>query len=318
MPGEALSADDFAARYGQPPSSFIKPSAPPSQSQPQPLSGPGLMPPGTVPTGMQTNPRAPDVGMVPLSADAQQQIGLMKVQGLMGDRAGVQSSQDILNSDPTYLARVAQGKGMGKNATLVAAKQSAGSQIITGLDRLEDLINSADDPTIKGSMGPYNMSKVHPWTVAPLHPTAYFAPEDMTPPQAAQAYAPNPTNAKNWDFQNTMEHLVDALTEQFVGATGGAGNNMSDNRQKIFTDTMGRMRNATNKEEMLKIANTARHAIADTFYIPPYLPVLSPDQARNSPPGTLFKTLDGRPARVPGAPMGAFSNGNSGGGDGQQ
>lgn len=314
MPGEVLSAQDFAARYGKPPEAFASP--PPSQS-PQPLSGPGLMPPGTVATGMQTNPNAPDAGMVPLSADAQRQIALMKVQGLMGDRAGVQSSQDILNSDPTYLARVAQGKGMGKNASLIAAKQSAGSQIITGLDRLQDLINGADDSVIKGSMGPYNMSKVHPWTVAPLSPTAYFAPEDMTPPQAAQAYNPSTENAKNWDFQNAMEHLVDALTEQFVGATGGAGNNMSDSRQKIFTDTMGRLRNATSKDEMLKIANTARQTIADTFYIPPHLPVLTPEQARKAPPGTMFKTLDGRPARVPGAPLGAFSNGTDAG-SGQQ
>ena len=298
---DVLTPEEFAARYGAAPSTFVKPPAP------QPLTGGGMMPPGTAPGGMQPNARAPDASMVPLSANSQQEMNLMRVYGLMGDRAGVQSSQDILNADPTYLARKTQATDMGKNAALLASKQGAGTSILTGVDKLQDLISGADDDVLKGSMGPYNMSKVHPYTVTPLSPSAYLAPQDMTPPEAAQAYNPSEKNAKNWDFQNRMEHLIEGLTVQFIASTGGAGNNMSDARQQAFTDAMGRMRQATTKDEMMKIVDDARHVISNTFYIPPTIPVLSPEQARSAAPGTVFKTPDGRTLRVPGIPSGGSS-----------
>lgn len=258
MPFVDVDYDPFAAPAGGS-------GGAPGAAAPTPLQAPGQMPPGTAPGRLQAQPDAPDASMVPLSADAQRAQKLMRVNGLMGNRSGVQDENDILQADPTYEARKNQAVEMGKNAAILAGKQAAGSQILTGVDRLQDILTGADDKTVKSAMGPYNLSMVHPYTVVPTSPTAYLAPQEMTPVQAAAAYNPNDTTNAAYDFQNRINHLVGGLTEQFVASTGGAANNMSDSRQRVFEETMGALRNATSKDEALKIVGDARNIIRDTF-----------------------------------------------------
>lgn len=74
---------------------------------------------------------------------------------------------------------------------------------------------------------------------------------------------------QGYNTHNRLTHAVDALTTAFVAAGNRGGVQMSDNRQKAFTDTLGRMMHATNPEEFNRIVEDANHFITQTFELAP-------------------------------------------------
>jgi len=71
---------------------------------------------------------------------------------------------------------------------------------------------------------------------------------------------------KAWDLQNRLLHDIEGLTTKFIMTSGG-GVNMSDSRQKAFTDTIGAMLYATTPEQFHNIANDAENILRETFGI---------------------------------------------------
>lgn len=74
---------------------------------------------------------------------------------------------------------------------------------------------------------------------------------------------------QGYNTHNRLTHAVDALTTAFVAAGNRGGVQMSDSRQKAFTDTLGRMMHATNPEEFNRIVEDANHFITQTFELAP-------------------------------------------------
>ena len=184
-------------------------------------------------------------------------------------------------SSPGRLLRAEQAKTVGKELGSVEERQRAGTQVLKGFGDLRDAIAGADDATVSAALGPYNMSQVPPsersWSLSALRD-----PNTMTRPQADAAYRPTPQREKIWNFQNLVTHLVDGLTEEFVASAGRSGVQMSDARQKVFEETMGRMRQATSKSEALKIAGHAEDIIRDSFALPRAAPTPKADLSKMS------------------------------------
>jgi hypothetical protein len=180
---------------------------------------------------------------------------------------GGKNMSQILNNAPAHKGAQTYQEGLGKNAAALDERKRAGSEVIPGINELRAMISSASDADWKTAMGPYNTSQQPPSAEVPFSLGAWRS-DKMTPTQARAAFAPSDANAKAWNLQNQVNHLVNALTEQYVAAAGKGGINMSDARQKVFEETMGALRGATTRQEALKILGTAENTTRNVFGLP--------------------------------------------------
>lgn len=242
---------------------------PKPQTGPQLSSTPGTMPPGTAASRLQPQEGAPDANMVPLSAEAEQAKRLMLSRAVRGDRAGVQGAYDLMKVDPTYQAREKQAQKMGENAADLAARQTAGTRIIPGIKSLVDMVQKVPDADWEKIGGAYNTVKMPPRAEVPLSIASWSAPE-MTPTQARAAFGPFASNAdyqRHWAMQNQMDHLIEALTEQNVGA-GNKNVGGSDARMELVKSLLHKALAAPNKEAARAVLEDAEHTTRSIYGLP--------------------------------------------------
>ena len=267
--------------------------------------------PGSTPGGMQPVEGAPDLRMVPLSPEAEQFKRMGVVGGYLNNRALATAGTNLYEHDPTQISRATAAKGTGPAAEL-AKRQAGGQRIIPGIEALRRMIEETDEPTWSLAAGPYNAQVMRPEVEFPMHPTAWKAPE-MTPVQARRIWGvplvgndPNSeANQKAWKKHNDLDHLVNALAEQYIGAVpGGAGAVNSDAKLKVFVDTIKRIMFANDTQGAHDVLDTAEDASRNVFALGPRLgsyanpvPASDPASVAHLRKGTWIKTPDGRVLR---------------------
>lgn len=206
---------------------------------PTPLEGPGMMPPGTTPSRMVAQEGAPDANMVPLSAQAQQAQRMLPVMGMMGDRAGVMSQKDILDADPTYLARKNQALKMGDNAALLSSKQQAATRIYQQLNSLEQKMQAWKDhapSAFNAGTGPYNSNE---WM------------------QLGTGWA----NRGGQAFNTLLNHDIKKLAGLYRDIPGGVGGQGTDSQDTRFEKAMGEWISAPDPDTAFAILQSAKEMI---------------------------------------------------------
>jgi hypothetical protein len=248
----------------------------PTPGQPQAAPASPVMAPGVTPTGLPTAPPAgaPTAASGAVSPSMQSNPSYFSPEdraiyrtALLNPRAAA-----ALEKTPGFIQRKTEAETVGKELGSLQERQRGGGDILKGMDTLTDLINSSDDETLSGAIGPNNYARVTPSAVAPLDYNAWTAPkpdkyEDLpTRAKANYMYNKTPQAEKAYNLQNSIDHLTSTLTDEFIGATNGI--KMSDSRQAEFKAAIGALRDSTTKEEALKIAKTARAMIENTFHLP--------------------------------------------------
>ncbi len=204
-----------------------------------PLQGPGLQPPGTHEGRMVARENAPDASMVGLSSNAQSALNMMPVFGFMGDRAGVQGQMDILNSDPTYLARKKQAEAMGTNAAQLSAKQQAATGVLGELNSLETKLKAWKQhapSAYNAATGPYNSNE-------------YV--------QYATGWANRGGQALNTLLHHDIEKLA-GLYRDLPSAQGGSG---TDAQDANFKSAMGKWLESPDPDNALAVLASAKDMI---------------------------------------------------------
>lgn len=230
---------------------------------------------------------------------------------------GPRAAATALEQAPGLVHQREYAKKIADNQANLEERQRAGLDILPGIDALRDMVAKAKDEDWKYAAGPYNAQKQPASNEVWLSPSAWRAPE-MTPTQARASYgwgANNQEYQRQWKLQNDMEHLVGALTDQYVASAGkvAAG---SDARMELFKDLMKRMMFAPTKEDAMHILETAEASARNTFHLPHKQPdtktkgppgasrenplaVKTPTDARRYPSGTWIRLPDGEIGRVP-------------------
>lgn len=243
-------------------------SAPPSQRAGDP----------TALTGPTASPRMQTVQPYQTDEDWNQ-IALTAALGEK-NRGIVQAIQSTPGRQQRLKEAEAVGTAQGKYQEL----QRHGAANLRLLDQIRATFNEASPDIQTEAIGPQNTTKLpprqplmipglniavpfmeQPTTVDPRTGIPYN--EEMTPVRRNAIVNPNDDKAKKaWNLQNRLEHDIEGLTTKFI-MTAGAGANMSDARQKAFTDTIGAMVKATSPEEFHNIANDAENILRETFGI---------------------------------------------------
>lgn len=187
-----------------------------------------------------------------------------------------------LQQTPGRLQRVKEAEAVGTAQGKFQELQRHGAANLRLLDQIRATFNEAEPDTQRGAIGPENTTKMpakrplmvggyaipfteQPTTVDPRTGMPYA--EEMTPVKRNAIVNQNDEKSrKAWDLQNRLEHDIEGLTTKFI-MTAGAGANMSDARQKAFTDTIGAMIKAKTPEEFHNIANDAENILRETFGI---------------------------------------------------
>lgn len=196
-----------------------------------------------------------------------------------------------IQSTPGRQQRMKEAEAVGAAQGKYQELQRHGAANMRLLDQIRATFNEADPQTQSAAIGPQNTTRMpakqplmiggyaipfmeQPTTVDPRTGIPYG--EEMTPVLRNAIVKPNDEQAqKAWNLQNRLEHDIEGLTTKFI-MTAGAGANMSDARQKAFTDTIGAMIKASSPEEFHNIANDAENILRETFG-------LSMPQASNLP-----------------------------------
>lgn len=239
---------------------------------------------------------------------------VMRAKLLGGPRAAATA----LEQAPGLVYQREYGKKVAGNQAALEDRQRAGFDILPGIDQLRRMVREANDVDWKNAAGPYNAQKQPASNEVWLSPSAWRAPE-MTPTQARASYgwsAGDKQNQDAWRLQNEMEHLIGAVTDQYVAAVG-KGVAGSDARMELFKDLMRRMMTAPTRAEAEKILDTAEASARNTFHLPTNpeghkatqvppgaarenpLAVKTPADARRYPSGTWIRMPDGGIGRVP-------------------
>lgn len=204
-----------------------------------PLTTPDQMPPGTAPGRMVAQENAPDASMVPLSANAQGAQNMMSVMGLMGDRAGVMSQNDILQADPTYQARKKEAEQMGTTAGNLDRKREAGTRVFDSLNQLEQKARAWYDhapSAFNGAIGPWNSND-------------YL--------QTATGWANRGAQAAHTMFDHDIEKMVAEYREMpSTGASQG-----SDAQDLTFKNAMGKWQSAPDADTAFAILQSAKDLV---------------------------------------------------------
>ena len=207
----------------------------------------------------------------------------------------------ILDLSPVTKYNTAYAQETAKNRAGLVDRQRAGAHVEAQLNRLVDTIKGAPDDMLEGAIGPYNTT-----------PYASYIPfmGGHTVPElraiTGNAFGYNKTASAPYDLQIQINHLVDGLTTAFISSASRTGMTMSDSRQRAFEDTMGRMRKATNRNDVYKIANHARGIIRDVFGVEDVsaerqggpvptegdAPVVTKSEFEKLPPGSPFIAAD--------------------------
>ena len=204
-----------------------------------PLAGPGLMPPGTTPGRMVAQENAPDASMVPLSSNAQDAIDMMGVMGLIGDRAGVMSQKDILDTDPTYRARNKEADQMGTTAGNLDRKREAGTRVFDSLNQLEQKARAWQEhapSAFNGAIGPWNSND-------------YL--------QMGTGWANRGAQAAHTMF----EHDIDKLTAEYREMPSTGASSGSDAQDAIFKSAMGKWQSAPDPDTAFAILQSAKDLV---------------------------------------------------------
>lgn len=208
-------------------------------AKPEPLAGPGQMPPGVSPSRMQAQPHAPDAHMVPLSEEAQQAQSLMRWKTLTGEKGGVQGAMDLLKTDPTYQAREKQAHKMGEDAGTLAAKQGAATRVYEAMNELEQ--------------------KARAWLEHA--PSAFNAATGEYYSMPSVQFATGWMNTGGQAFHRMMEHDISKLTALYreMPSTGKGGG--SDAQDANFKNAMGEFMKAKTPEQFFAILQSAKGLI---------------------------------------------------------
>ncbi len=224
--------------------------------------------PHSMPGGLQPNPDAPPAPIMPLSPAAAhlQDVGLFG--GLGGNRALAGFAEQQFAKDPSVINRGEVAKDAAKQASDYAAKQSSGTQLISGIRALIDRTHSMPEETWARSFGPENSTVVPVKTVVGYyHPTAWSMP-DMEQVKARALYYPTPENKaafKNW---NEMHHLYEAATEGLLGTANKAAAG-SDARMEVFKDMIQRAGQSPDRAGAIRIAHDAEDRIRKNSFMGP-------------------------------------------------
>jgi len=264
--------------------------------------------PGSKPGGMQPLEGAPDMTMVPLGEEAERAKRMALIGGLMGNRALATAGTNLYEHDPTYQARSEAAKGAGKASIDLANRRAAGTRVMPGIDALRQMVAGASEDDWQQAAGPYNTTPQPAANTVPISREAWRAP-DMTPTQARANYGPSagdPDYLRQWNLQNDLEHLVGALTEQYITAMGKGAIANSDAKMGLFKDLMNRLRYSPDRKGAMRILDTADNASRNTFSLDPALSegqsgskthpiaVKGLDDAKLYRSGTHVMTPDGR------------------------
>lgn len=208
--------------------------------KPEPLAGPGMMPPGTVPArSMQSQPGAPDPAMVPLSEDAQRAQRMMGFYGLKGNRAGATAAHNLLTTDPTYIARKRQAEKMGEDAGTLYTKQAAATRVYEAINELEQKARAwyeHNPDAFNAGTGPWNQSQTL---------------------QKATGWL----NRGGQSFNNLMHHDIEklvALYREMPSAGKGTG---SDAQDANFKDAMGKWMESPDPKSAFAVLQSAKGLI---------------------------------------------------------
>lgn len=172
------------------------------------------------------------------------------------------NAQGTIANTPGAQFRTAQAQAAGKNLAELEERQRAGRHMLNLLHGLVGNVASTPDPN------------------RPNDPTARVA-------HPALDAAIGPLNSRDWwqsgreianvgnimgtragyDLHNRLSHGIHALTTAFTSAAKAG--NMSNDRQAVFTDTMGAMMHATNYDDFMRILADADHFIRENFGLAP-------------------------------------------------
>lgn len=155
----------------------------------------------------------------------------------------------LIQNTPGHVQRVEQAKTIGKDLGNLEEKQRAGTQV---RDMLHQLGETADEGHARGALDQ---------AIGPVNQSDIFQRVRGAIPGLSRWYE------GGYNLHNQLMHDIDGLVTAFVASSGNI--KMSDSRQKAFTDTMGRMMNATNKTEFDKIKKDAERIINGTFGLAP-------------------------------------------------
>jgi len=206
---------------------------------------------------------------------------------------GPRAAATALEQAPGLVGQREYAKKIAGNQANLEERQRAGLDILPGIDALRDMVQKAKDEDWKYAAGPYNAQKQPASNEVWLSPSAWRAPE-MTPTQARASYgwnSNNPEYQRQWKLQNDMEHLVGALTDQYVASAGkvAAG---SDARMELFKDLMKRMMFAPTKEDAMHILETAEASARNTFHLPARAKESAKGESRQADPGSRDNPID--------------------------
>ena len=241
----------------------LAPQAPP-QPQAQPGQVPPLPPPqgpqggalmpnnvppaGAVPSGMQTNPNAPQINLPQLSPRALQLQKQAAFYGLQGNRAGVQAAEQELAKEPSFIMRQKESERLGVDAGKRAADQAAATQALGQFDDMqanakawfEHAPNAAN-----GAIGKIQSGENYQTYVNSL---------------------PYVGNAGAQNFNTRLRHDADAIAVQLRKITGGG--HSSDAADKTFKDAISKAIESNDPESFMAIMQSARNVIAKAGSLP--------------------------------------------------
>lgn len=212
-------------------------AAPPA---PAPLSGPGKMPPGTLPSrSMQSQPGAPEPTMVPLSADAQRAQRMQDYFASEGNRAGVSAAQNRFATDPSVIHRKAQAERMGADAGVLATKQAAATRVYEAVNELEQKARAwyeHNPGAFDAGTGPWN--------------------ENQTL-QSATGWM----NRSGQAFNNLMHHDIEKLVALYREMPSSGKGTGSDAQDANFADAMGKWMKSPDPQTAFAVLQSAKGLI---------------------------------------------------------
>lgn len=163
--------------------------------------------------------------------------------------AVIPHAAQILQHSPGLERRRAQERELGTQQAKIEERQRVGTHLLSTLHQVMGAVafpGGQPDPALNSAIGPVNSIDMFQRGREAVNVGDVFG-----------------TRA-GYDLHNRLEHAIHALTTAYIGAGGSTGN-MSDSRQAAFRDTMGRMMNATNPQDFLKIIDDADFLIRETF-----------------------------------------------------
>ncbi len=163
--------------------------------------------------------------------------------------AVIPHAASILQHSPGLERRRAQERELGTQQAKIEERQRTGRHLLSTLHQVMGAVafpGGQPDPALNSAIGPINSSDLF-----------------QRGREAINVGNVLGTQA-GYNLHNRLEHAIHALTTAYIGA-GGSSGNMSDSRQAAFRDTMGRMMNATNPQDFLKIIEDADFLIRETF-----------------------------------------------------